>query len=249
MLRFRLLFPLFALLLGACSKLESPQPGDYRAHIELGGGIVPFELNVDTKAQLWLVQNGAAQAATELKITDGVLTAQLPNGSGTLQATIGHAKLQGELVVSDNHGKQQHLPFAAELNKPYRFVANSSTDNADVSGQWQFEALDLDHSNAPVTLRLQQKFDAIDGELVFADGAGLLIYGQAQGDDIYLGGLGQGYVLLFKGKVDTHGDLQGQLWINSSTAQTVVVTRMSEKSTESEEILREVALPWAVPTR
>lgn len=246
-LRLKLLIPLCALLLSACNQLATPLAGDYRAYVELSGGAVPFTLKIDDNAQLWLVQNGEAQAASQLKLVQGSFTATLPNGVGTLQANIGRNKLQGELRLP-TQGKAQVLPFTAELNKSYRFIEKVSTDNADVSGQWQLHAISPAHFSTAVTLELLQKHDAIDGQLLLPDGKKVFVYGQAHGDDIYLSCLGQGTAMLFKGNVNTKGELQGKLWINLSEAHAAVAARMQEKPIE-EDTLRQVALPWEVPTR
>jgi hypothetical protein len=153
------------------------------------------------------------------------------------------------LRLTDLQGKLQTLPFSASLEQHYRFQEKSSTDNADVSGYWQLEAISPNHFSAPVTLQLQQTHDAIDGQLLLADGKPLSIYGQAQGDAVYLSSLSPGRALLFKGQVNAQGELQGELWTNLSTAQTAVARRVKDGAVANEETLRKVALPWAVPTR
>lgn len=257
MTKLRLLIPLLALLLSACARLDTPTPGDYRAYVELRGGQVPFVLRVSNEGarpQLWLVRDGAAVPATGVQSKQGAISAQLPNGSGSLQATIRRKTLKGEVRITDPQGMTQTLPFAAELNQSWRFVEQAGTDNADVSGYWQLEAISPNHFATPVIMQLSQTHDAIDGQLLpdsgLESGQRLQLYGQVNGDEVYLGGLGQGRALLFKGKVNAQGELQGDLWTNLSTAQPAVARHTTEATlSEETEALRQVALPWAVPTR
>ena len=253
MSKLRLLFPLLALLSTGCSRLDGPVAGDYRAVVEVKGGQVPLELRIGSQGgtpQLWLLQDGDALAATAVQFHEGVLEAQLPEGAGNLKVSFSRKQLKGELQIADPLGKTETLPFNAELNQRFRFVAQASTDNADISGYWQLSAISPDHFSAPVTLQLRQSFDAVDGKLILDQGSKpLTLYGQANGDDVYLSALSQGRTLLFKGKVDQHGDLQGQIWINSSQAQPAIATRIKDEQPDNEEVVRKVALPWAVPTR
>jgi hypothetical protein len=251
----KILVPLLALWLAACSKLSAPVAGDYRAYVELRGGQVPFVLRVGNEGgvtRLWRIQDGEPVAATEVRIQDGTLQAQLAQGAGALRVSIGRKTLKGELRITDPQGKLQVLPFAADLGQTYRFVEHSSTDNADVSGYWQLEAISPNHFSAPVTLQLSQTHDGIEGQLLPSDpsmGQSVHLSGQVQGDEVYLGSVDQGRALLFKGKVNAQGELQGELWINLSSAQTAFARRMNDTPAATEEVLREVALPWAIPSR
>ena len=241
-------------LLGACGKLAAPLPGTYRAHVNLRGGEVPFELEIGAQqgaTTLGIRRADGVLPLTGLKLQDGTLEAQLPDAAGTVHADIRRGELHGELRMVDQHGAPQVLPFSAELNKPYRFVEQSSTDNADISGYWLLEAISPEHFSAPVTLRLQQRFDAVDGQLHLPDGKILTLLGQVHGDEVYLSALGYGRALLFKGKVNKQGELQGEVWANLSNVKTWAAKRMSDEqaqaATAQDEQIRRVALPWALP--
>ncbi len=247
---------LLAGLLGACGKLDAPAPGTYRAYVKVRGGEVPFVLQVSESAGntvLGIVHDGELQAATSMQMQDGTLQAELPDGAGAIHADISRQELKGELRLTDPHGKPQVLAFAADLNETYRFIETPSTDNADISGYWQLEAISPEHFSAPVTVQLQQRFDGVEGELVLPDGQRLPLLGQVNGEEVYLSGLGHGRALLLKGKVGEHGELQGELWTNLSNAQRWAAKRMKEEEAaalaEDHEPLRQVAFPWAIPTQ
>lgn len=244
---------LFALLLAACAKLTMPEPGEYRATVAINGGEIPLQLRVATEngtTQVWLLQNEKALPATEVQVKDNNLYATLPAGAGQLKASISRNTLKGDLQLTDPQGKVHHFPFSAQLNKTYRFVEQSSTDNADISGFWQLTANSPDHFSTPVTLHLKQSFDAIDGKLIInQSNETLTVYGQAHGDEVYFGSIGLGRALLFKGRVNTQGQLEGQLWINASTGAAALATAIKDVEPETQDGMRQVALPWAVPTR
>ena len=253
MTRLRLLLPLFALIFAGCAKLSAPVTGDYRATVSINGGDIPFQLRIATdsdKTQLWLLQDGEALPASQLHIKDHTLYATLPLGAGQLTTTISSDSLKGELQLTDAQGKAHQLPLTAQLNQTFRFVEQSSTDNIDVSGYWQLSAISPEHFNAPVTLQLKQSFDAVDGKLILNQpNESLHVYGQTHGDDVYFGCIGAGRAVLFKGHINAQGNLEGQLWVNNSDAIAAVATPIKEAEAEHPESLRQVALPWAVPTR
>jgi hypothetical protein len=241
-------------LLGACSRLDAPVPGLYRAHVNVRGGEVPFELQISQQngvTTLGIQRGDSLSPLTGLKLQDDALEAELPDAAGMLHADIGRDTLRGELRLVDPHGKTVALPFAAELNKPYRFIEHPLSDNADIAGYWTLEAISPEHFAEPVTLILQQRFDAVDGQLKLPDGKQLTVLGQVHGDEVYLSSLGFGRALLFKGKVSAQGELQGEVWANLSNVKTWAARRMSDAqaqaASEQEEKLRRVALPWAIP--
>ncbi|MGC3981103.1 MAG: hypothetical protein QM808_07595 [Steroidobacteraceae bacterium] len=241
--------------LAACGRVDTPTPGTYRAFVKLRGGEVPFELQVSAQqgqTVMGVLHDGEVRPLTNLQMKDGALDAQLPDGAGMLHATIGPQDLQGEVRFTDHLGAPQTLPFTADRRQTYQFIADASTDNADVSGYWQLEAISPQHFSAPVTVQLQQRFDAVDGQLRLPDGNMITLLGQVHGDDLYLSALGQGRALLFKGKVNQHGELQGELWTNLSNAQPWVAKRVVDDQVEMSaqgEPVRQVTLPWALPTQ
>lgn len=254
-LRHLLTLVLLTGLLGGCGKLDAPTPGTYRAEVKLRGGEVPFELQIKQeqgRTTLAMAHGDEWVPLTGVTLQEGDLRAQLPDAAGALRATIGRGELNGQVLVTDPQGKAHALPFSAQLDKNYRFVEKPSTDNADVSGYWQLEVMDHQHFTKPVTLQLMQRFDAVDGQLLLPNGQ-VAVLGQVHGDEVYLSSFGQGRAMLFKGKVDKQGELQGEAWVNLNAASSWVARRMQDDEVATlqaaEEPVRQVALPWSIPTQ
>lgn len=193
---------LCALALSACGKLEQPREGAYRAVIELPGGELPFRLEIGNEAghtQLWMLRETGKQAAAQVAVQNGQLSAELPDGAGKLLVSIRRKDLDGELELGS-----QKLKLRAERNATHRFFKDSATDNADVSGRWRLEC------KGDVHLELMQSHDQVDGIAQVA-GAEMIVEGQVHRDDVSLGALGAGLVLLYKAQVDNKGNLEGEL--------------------------------------
>jgi len=249
---------LVSVALAACSKLAAPLPGHYRAAIELKGGEAPVQLQIaqqNGQVQLSLLNGDDTVNATEVSVQNGELHALLPKHAGELQATFTSQGLSGKWQLADTQGKTTTLPFTARLDARYRFIDKAATDNADLTGYWQ-----LDHSvqltaqqasaNAmPIVLNLKQTHDAVDGVLIVSDSEQLNLCGQVHGDDVYLSAIGAGQIVLFKGKVNSHGELEGKLWRNSSAAQPWTAKRNLDQPTLDAvgDGARQVAFPSAVP--
>jgi len=249
---------LVSVALAACSKVAAPLPGQYRAAIELKGGEAPVQLQIaqqNGQVQLALLNGEEAVNATEVSVQNRELHALLPKRAGELQATFTSKGLTGAWQLVDTQGKTTSLPFTARLGAQYRFIDKPATDNADITGYWQLDhsvqltAQPASASALPVVLNLKQTHDAVDGVLVVPDSAPLNLSGQVHGDDVYLSALGAGQIMLFKGKVNAHGDLEGKLWINSSEAQAWTAQRNLDQPTIDAvgDDARQVAFPSAMP--
>jgi hypothetical protein len=248
---------LFSVALGACSKLAAPLPGHYRGAIELKGGEAPVQLQIarqNGQVQLSLLNGDATVNATQVSVQNDELHAVLPNHVGELQATFTSKGLTGEWRLVDTQGKATKLAFTARLGAQYRFIDKPTTDNADVTGYWQLDqsvqltAQQASASAMPIVLNLRQTHDAVDGVLTVSDSEQLKLCGQVHGDDVYLSAIGAGQIVLFKGKVNSHGDLEGKLWLNSSEARPWTAKRTLDQPTIDAvgDGARQVAFPSAV---
>lgn len=244
-------------LLSACAKLDAPQPGRYRAELELAGGKAPLLLQIDgdsPQLRVALVNGDALLDAADATVREHQLHATLPNGAGEIQARFRSKTLHGEWRLRDAQGNATVLHFSAKLNAHYRFVEQPSTDNADVSGDWTLH--NTGHIGAPV-LQLTQTHDAIDGSMQLPGSAARMIFGQVHGDDVYLTAIGNGEVWLLRGRVNAQGNLQGQLWINAGAAQSWSAQRqeahadaaVAVEPNDAPDQTRTVAFPWAIPTK
>ena len=229
----------------ACSKVNSLQPGMYRAEIQLGGGAVPMQLRIDAQqltAQLWIVEADQQELA-KLTVTDKTLHAELPHQLGTLSAQFDRNSLRGELRRATTSNILETFKFAAEREVNYRFVKESSTDNADVSGNWRVQL-----ASVTALVSITQVHDLIDGQMQFKDMA-CDVTGQTHNEDVYLAAYCKTQLWLFKGKVNQQGELEGDSWCNHQPAQHWLAKHTVDAIDPTEDASRRVTLPWAVPTR
>jgi len=242
-----------------CAKLDAPEAGDYRAALTLQGGEAVLPLHIDRSGrniQLNLKLGDHSLAASEVRVQDGQLSAVLPDHLGELQAKIRSNGLSGEWRIADAQGKSAVLPFDAKLHATYRFEEKSLTDNADVSGFWNLNAAALHVGDAASpALQLAQTHDAVDGTLLLPNNEHGIVFGQVHGDDVYFTVVGAGQVTLMKGKVNSHGDLEGKLWANSNEAQSWSAKRSEDEPAaaalfeSNDDTTRRVAFPWPIPTK
>lgn len=250
-----LLLGLLTLWLTACSRLNAPEPGDYRAVLNLKGGELPLLLTVTPAT------NATDGISLSLRVGDHTFTAQQVTAHegkltvewtelGTLSGEFSTQDIHGELRIVGTNGKPVALPFSAQRAQHYRFIEKSLSDNADVSGNWQLEALSADHFNVPVPMQLHQQHDQVDGSIELPQGGVIGVIGQTHGDDVLLGMLGQGRAVLLKGKVNEHGELQGEFWVNLGSAHPWMARRDQQATMASRDVTdRQLGMPWAVPVR
>ena len=202
------------LLLGgaaACARREAPQPGEYRLAIQLPGGEVPMQVRIDkahSVLQLRVIDGRRSAAAADLKVGAGTLHALLPQSLGTLDVDFDHNGMHGKLQRTSDD-KSVVFPVTALRNAHYRFIEKSLTDNSDVSGNWRVHIASASSS----LMSLSQRHDAVDGQ--WQSGTPCDIRGQVHDDDVYVAAFCKDQLWLLKGKVDTHGNLEGQAWRNN----------------------------------
>jgi len=240
-----LLLTALACVLAACGHSNSVEPGMYRAAIQLAGGEVPIQLRIDRNdsgLQLWVVEGVLQAQATDVKITGNHLSATLPYDMGVLQSQFDRDSLKGELTRS-LAGTAQSFPITARHNESYRFWKDFATDNTDVSGNWRVQI-----ESTSVLLSLSQLRDAVDGQVQLQE-VPCDVVGQAHNDDVYLAAYCKSRLWLFKGSVTKSGELQGKVWSNQDAARSWQAHHTDEPLLPSDDPSRQVALPWAVPTR
>ena len=233
--------------LAACSKLNSPQPGTYRAAIQMGGGEIPMQLRVDrdkdSALQLWVVEGDLRAQATDVVVNGNRLQATLPHQLGSLQVQVDRNRWQGQLQLAAT--KEQAQPFAitAKREASYRFWKDSLTDNADISGNWRVQL-----GNVSALMSLTQSRDIVDGQLQLHDMT-CDVMGQVHNDDLSLAAFCKGQLWLLRGGVNKAGALAGEAWRNHDSSQAWQATHTDETIQSSDDPSRQVSLPWAVPTR
>jgi len=236
---------LAVVLMAACSRVDVPQAGSYRAGVALKGGEVPLQLRVDNKdsaTQLWVVEGDVAAQAIDLQINGNTLQARLPYELGTLKVQFDRNTLKGELRIPTAKGEQA-FAINAKRDEHYRFFKQSLSDNADVSGTWR---LDLGNSSEPVALT--QSFDSVDGHIRLQD-VPCDVTGQMHNDDVSLAMYCKSAYWLLTGSVNKQGDLEGKAWRNNDAPIEWHARRSDDPVVGQDDASRHVSLPWAVPTR
>lgn len=129
----------------------------------------------------------------------------------TLRASMHRKRLDGQLIVIQANGTQQHIPFKATLGDTYLFYAKPSTDNADVSGRWAMTFTSDDGRSTSALAILAQSHDGLTGNIETAE-EWQAIAGQVHGDELRLSSFSGGTAHLYHLKVNQAGNLQGDFW-------------------------------------
>ena len=128
-----LLFSLFAAVAGGARTAgASPPPktpgagpgvtpGSYRAVLQSPGGDLPFGLELAKEPAGWvghLVNGQERLALHDVRIDGPKVEIIMPGYENRLTAAASGDRLQGELVLVKLGGKDQHIPFEAQLGRP-----------------------------------------------------------------------------------------------------------------------------------
>ena len=205
---------MMCLTLNACSRVDSPTPGLYRAVLQLPGGEAPFGLDIEEeegKPVLYLINGAERTRVTDVRLRDEELTARFPGYENFMRARLYRKRLEGEVVLIKTGGKQQNIPLRAELEQPWRFFEQSSTDNADVSGRWQV-TLEEDGQTTHAVAEFAQKHDQVTGSVLTPTGDHRFLAGQVRGDDVRLSTFAGGLAYLYHLRVNGKGELEGDMW-------------------------------------
>jgi len=213
-----------AALTTACgSRSRELEPGTYRAVLELPGGELPFGLDVAREERgvvLYLVNGEERVRVTEVTVADGRLTATMPGYENTLTAEVRGGKLAGEVSLLRVGGERQVLTFRAEAGRAWRFFAEPSTDNADVTGRWSVTFTSDQGNESPGVAEFTQSFEAVTGTILTPSGDHRFLAGEVRGDELYLSRFDGASADLYKARVDADGHLVGQYWAGRTGHQT-----------------------------
>jgi hypothetical protein len=203
-----------AAIAGCAPASRDLQPGLYRARVELPGGTVPFGIDVvaeKTGVALYLVNGEDRVRAPSVKAVPGVLTAALPGAGNILKAGVSGDELDGEITLVDARGGKLVLPFSATRGQDWRFVEEPSTDNADFSGRWSIDFTDDAGSKVAGVAEFAQSFHIVTGSVRAADREQRLA-GDANDEELNLSLFDGQQAVLYKGKLNEHGELVGERW-------------------------------------
>jgi peroxiredoxin len=215
--------------IAACtSRVDAPQVGLYRAVLRLPGGDAPFGLEVAQEQQqyvLYLINGAERTRVSDVKVTDGELTAMFPGYENTLRAKMNRDSLEGSVTLIKAGGKEQVIPFAAKLGETYRFHPESSTDKAAVEGTWDATFTDEKGETSKAILLLEQSHDHVIGSAMTPTGDHRFLEGQTSGDELQLSTFAGGLAYLYKLKVGADGTLEGDYWQGLASHEKVVARR------------------------
>lgn len=200
---------------GCSSKLDQPQPGVYRAVLELPGGEAPFGLEVtveDHQHVLYLTNGSERTRVHDVSIAGNELHAVFPGYENSLRATMYRDALDGAVTLIKAGGVEQIIAFKAKLGETHRFFADSSSDNADVAGRWEVAFRDDAGKTSQAVALLEQQHDRVTGTFMTPTGDHRFLDGQIHGDELLLSTFAGGLAYLYKLQVTHDGALEGEYW-------------------------------------
>ena len=209
---FALLFGL--ILLAACSHVDAPVPGIYRAVLELPGGEAPFGLEVAREGDayvLYLTNGDERTRVSDVRVEAGELVAKFPGYENSMRAKFKRDRLEGSVTLIKAGGVEQVIPLKARLNETYRFYKKPLSDNADVAGRWAVTFTNGEGKTSNAVAVFDQQHDRVTGTVMTPTGDHRFLEGQVHGDEVQLSTFAGGLAYLYKMKL-VDGKLQGEYW-------------------------------------
>lgn len=227
--------------IAACGRpVDEPHAGRYRATLQLPGGEAPFGLEVskeNNRFVLYLENATERTRVDNVTLGNGELSAVFPGYENSLQARISRDRLEGTVTLIKDQSKEQVIPFQAQLQDksaaPYRFYEEPVTDNADLAGRWAM-TLTSDGKSNPAVAILEQQHDRITGTVMTPTGDHRFLEGQVHGDEAQLSTFAGGLAYLYKVKVNTQGELEGEMWQGLASHSMVTARRDANATLEGQ---------------
>jgi thiol-disulfide isomerase/thioredoxin len=219
---------LFLAALAGCGRqVDEPSVGAYRATLALPGGEAPFGLELAKEGErfvLYLVNDTERTRVDNVQLAQRELRAVFPGYENTLRARMYRDRLEGDVTLIKAGGKEQTIPFAATRGETYRFYEDALSDNADFAGTWEV-TLTSDGKATPAVAIFQQQHDRITGTVMTPTGDHRFLQGQVRGDETQLSTFAGGLAYLYKLKVNSSGELEGDVWQGLASHSTVRAKR------------------------
>jgi len=232
---FAAIVTLSALALPACSKKhtaahEGPIAlGTYRATLKLPGGELPFGLEIERENEKYVAYlvNGAERVRVpEVTVADGRIDMKMPGYENTLTAKIDDDALAGTVTLIKRDQKNQVIPFAAQYGADYRFVEKPLTDNADLSGRWAVTFTPDDGSKPYAAVgEFSQSHSEVTGTFLTGTGDHRFLAGDVRDNEIFLSTFDGAHAYLYKGSIDSKGNLKGTYWSGLASREQFAGTR------------------------
>jgi thiol-disulfide isomerase/thioredoxin len=231
---------LFGLLfLAACTRTTSsePQPGSYRATVEIAAGkLVPFGLDVAQEERgtvLYVINGDERIRLDELKVGPGTLEARFPGYETVLQARVAGEELTGEVLLPRAGGKVARLPFKATLGATWRFFPDALPQNADVAGRWSVEFTGDGERREPGVATFEQSFERVTGTVQLPDADQRFLAGEVRDEELRLSRFDGGAAVLYEARLDEQGRLVGTSWSDRGEARRFVATRDADATIDA----------------
>jgi peroxiredoxin len=218
--------------LGAC-RLQSSEPsvGFYRAALNLPGGEAPVALEVAREQYgfvLYFTNGNERTRVSDVQVADGKLHAVFPGYENSLDAAIKRTSLDGVVTLIKHQGVQQAIPFHAELGDRWRFFKEASSDNVDVSGRWEVQFTDDAGKTSSGIALIEQQHDRVTGTVMTPTGDHRFLEGQVRGDEAWLSTFAGGLAYLYKVRINSHGELEGEYWQGLKSHEKLTAKRNAE---------------------
>lgn len=237
-LRSCALFACWLVTLTGCGRpADEPQPGVYRATLRLPGGEAPFGLEIEQQNNrfvLYLVNATERTRVDNVTLANGELTATFPGYENTLRTKMYRDRLEGTVTLIKDQSKEQVIPFAARRDQTFRFHEDALTDNADLAGRWQMTLSSGGKDTAAIAI-FEQQHDRLTGTVLTPTGDHRFLEGQVRGDEAQLSTFAGGLAYLYKLKVNSHGELEGEMWQGLASHSTVRAKRNEDATLEGHE--------------
>jgi peroxiredoxin len=211
-----------ALALSACSKKHTAAHdgpialGTYRATLKLPGGELPFGLEVvreNNQYVAYLVNGAERVRVPEVTVAGGRIDMKMPGYENTLTAKIDDDELEGSVRLVKLGAKNQEIPFTAEYGVDYRFIEKPLTDNADLSGRWAVTFTPDDGTKPYAAVgEFSQSHSEVTGTFLTGTGDHRFLAGDVHDDEFFLSTFDGAHAYLYKGEVDSKGNLKGTYW-------------------------------------
>ncbi len=229
-----------AFVLTGCSKAPSePAVGRYRAVLELPGGETPFGLDVTQEQDryvLYLTNGEERTRVDDVQVENGELIARFPGYENSLRAKLHKNRLVGVVTLIKSGGKEQVIPFTAQLGQTHRFFAEAASDNADVEGRWSVTLTSDTGEITPAVAVLEQEHDRVVGTVMTPTGDHRYLEGQVRGNEVNLSTFAGGLAYLYRLRVTDAGDLQGEYWQGLAWHERVAAQRNSEATLDGSQV-------------
>jgi thiol-disulfide isomerase/thioredoxin len=208
---------LIALLVGACSQVNSPREGHYRAVLTLPGGELPVHLEFAHEVEgpvITLINGEERVRVTDVTLKRGQLTAKFPGIENRLEAKVRRRRWQGEVIVIRKGGEEQRIPFEAHWLKDgyYSFFEGTLTDNADVAGRWEVTFTADNNDSYSALGEFAQVHDRVSGTFLTPTGDHHFLTGQVRNNEVRMGMFDGAHAFLYHAQVNEQGNLDGEYW-------------------------------------